>query len=124
MRLPCMPDCGLVVSTPSMMKRFSPAVAPSIVMPFDLASKLAPGACVTIGAEVTALRQLHELVGRDAVGALAALDVDERLFGRDLDAFRQTGHAQRDVEHLGLAERSSTRENVFGVKPESLAVTS
>ena len=48
MRLPCMPDCGLVVSMPSMMKRFSPAVAPSIEMPFDLASKLAPGACVTM----------------------------------------------------------------------------
>ena len=47
MRLPCKPFCGLVVSTPSRMKRFSPAVAPSIVMPFDLASKFAPGACVT-----------------------------------------------------------------------------
>jgi hypothetical protein len=56
-------------------------------------------------AEVTPLRQLHELIGRDAVGALAALDVDERLLRRDLDRFREPGHAQCNIEHLGLAER-------------------
>ena len=57
------------------------------------------------GAEVTALGQLHELIGRDAVGALAALDVDERLFGGHLDGFRQARDAQGHVQHLGLTER-------------------
>ena len=76
-------------------------------------------------AEVTALGQLHELVGRDAVGALAALDVDERLFGRHLDGFRQARDAKCATSStLVWPSVSSTRENVFGVKPESFAVTS
>ena len=47
MPLPDTPLCRLVVSTPSTMYRFSPALAPSIEMPPSLPSLLAPGACVT-----------------------------------------------------------------------------
>ena len=45
--LPDTPLCRFVVSTPSTMNRFSPALAPSIDRPPSLPSLLAPGACVT-----------------------------------------------------------------------------
>ena len=109
---------------PSMMKRFSPALAPSIERPPSLASWLAPGACVTSVVKSRPLRQQFDLLGADVRLPRALLDVDERRFGGDRHRFLTPVERHRELDRFTWPRPTGTSVNLPGEKLASVALTS
>ena len=102
------PTCGLVVSMPSMTKRFSEPDEPSIEMPPACDSFAAPAACATTSVK-SRPRGTADSFTRDVGRGRRAGEIDADGGGGNLNRLRDARHRQRELDARRRADRQVDR---------------